>query len=408
MIISKIWGEKILDSRGEPSILVTVETPKGRSRSSSPSGKSRGKFEAAPFSKRGLDFSISFINVIGKMLINNKVSLKEFSDLEKVEKIVKEYDKTSNWEIIGGNALFALESALLKAMALDQKKELWNFLNPKAKLIPMPLGNCIGGGAHSTKEVHPDVQEFLIAPQARHFYDAYFANLQAYKLAKHAVMQKDKTWNGEITDEKAICPSLLTEEILDLLEEVNKKIHLKYKVPLRIGMDVAASTLWKDGKYHYKHTETALDSEKQIAYFKELIEKYSLFYVEDPLHEEDFQSFSELLRQTKGKTLICGDDLTATHSERLEKAIKEKSVNAVIVKPNQNGSLLETKKFLDLAKKNKITPIISHRSGETADTTISDLAVAWEIPFIKAGILGRERLAKLHRLLKIERELPHS
>lgn len=405
MLPISIRAEKILDSRGEPSILVSVETSKGKVMASSPSGKSRGKYEALPFSKKGVDFSISLINVIGKNLIHTKTSFKEFQDLEKVENMIRGYDKTPNWELVGGNALFALEAALLKAMAMDQKKELWSFLNPKAKSLPLPLGNCIGGGVHSKKEIHPDIQEFLLMPRSDHFYDAYFLNLQAYKIAKHLVIDKDKTWDGELTDEKAISPSLITEEILDILAEVNRKIYSKYKVSLGIGMDVAASTFWDKGKYHYRHTETKLDSKQQLDYMKGLIEKYGLFYVEDPFQEEDFESFAELLKQTKGKALICGDDLTATQPERLEIAIKNKSVNAVIVKPNQNGSILATKQFVDLAKKNKITTVISHRSGETADSTISDLAVAWGIPMLKAGILGRERLAKLHRILKIEREI---
>ena len=141
----------------------------------------------------------------------------------------------------------------------------------------------------------------------------------------------------------------------------------------------------------------------QSEFILNLAKKYNLFYIEDPLHEDDFENFSKLTK--KAKSLVVGDDLTATQPDRLNKAIEKKSVNAVIVKPNQNGSLLDTKRFVDLANKNSITPIISHRSGETADSTIADLAVAWNIPFIKTGILGRERFAKLNKLIKIEREI---
>jgi len=406
MLVSDIRAEKILDSRGEPSILVTIETKKGKVQASSPSGKSRGKYEALPFSTRGVDFSVSFINVIGRKIVGDKISFKEFSDLEKLEKMIREFDKTDNWSVVGGNALFALEAAILKAMAMDSEKELWQFLNPKAKNLPMPLGNCIGGGAHSKKEVHPDIQEFLFMPKTQTFYDAYFLNLQAYRVAKALVDEKDKTWDGEITDEKAICPSLSSEEIIILMKEAAGRINSRYKNILNIGMDVAASTFWDKGKYFYKNPEKKLNSEQQIKYFKDLIEKNSLFYIEDPFQEDDFSSFAELLSQVDSKkVLICGDDLTATQPKRLEIAIKKKAVNAVIVKPNQNGSLIETKKFVDLAKANGITPIISHRSGETSDSTIADLAVAWDIPIIKTGIIGKERLAKLHRLLRIEREM---
>jgi len=247
MFILNIRGEKTFNSRGEQTIFVVVETKKGKVNASAPSGKSRGKYEAQPFSHRGIDFSISFINLIGKKLAKNKVNLKSFDDLKKVEEIVRQYDKTENWSLIGGNALFALEAAILKALAQENGKEVWNFLNPDAKRLPWPLGNCIGGGMHSKKEIHPDIQEFLLLPKSRNFYDSYFINLQAYKVAKNLVSEKDKTWNGELTDEKAICPSLTTEGIISILKEVKQRIGDKFKVDIRLGMDVAASTMW-DGK----------------------------------------------------------------------------------------------------------------------------------------------------------------
>ena len=406
MIISDVRAEKTFDSRGEPTISVTVESDGVKSSASAPSGKSRSRYEAVPFSSKGIDFSLSFVEVIGRKLAESRTSFKSFEDIEKIDSMVKQYDKTENRSIIGGNALFALEAAVLKAMAASEKKELWRFLNPKAKTLPMPLGNCIGGGAHSKKEIKPDFQEFLFLPKSKSFNDAYFMNLQAYKLAKELVKQQDMTWDGELTDEKAICPSLTAEEIFYLMGEVRKRLGEKYKSNTFIGADMAASTFFKDGKYFYKNSRKILNKEEQVGHIKELIGKYGIYYTEDPFYEEDFESFSSLLKETKAKkVLICGDDLTATQPKRLEKAISEKAVNAVIVKPNQNGSLFETKKFLDLAVKNHITPIISHRSGETLDFTISDLAVAWEIPIIKTGILGKERLAKLNRLVKIEREI---
>ena len=404
MLISSIKAEKTFNSRGEETILVIVETKKGKVYSSGPSGISKGSYEAPRFSSKGLDFSIAFINMLGKKLSQNKTTFKYFSDLEKLEKLIKQYDKTNNWSLIGGSALFAFESAILKAIAYDQEKELWEFLNPDAKKLPLPLGNGIGGGKHSKKDVHPDIQEFLILPKAKYFHDAYFINLQVYKLIKKLVLEKDKTWQGEITDEKAISPNLNTDQIFSILKTVNERVESKFNLSLKLGMDVAATSFYEKGKYNYKNPKKSLNTEEQIEYIKDLIEKYSLYYIEDPFHEDDFNSFSRLLKQTHG-VLIVGDDLTATKPERLKKAIEKKSINAVIVKPNQNGSLLGTKKFVDLAKENKILTIISHRSGETLDNTIADLAVAWEIPIIKTGILGRERLAKLHRLLKIERAL---
>ena len=402
MLISSVKAEKALNSRGEETILIIVETKKGKVHSSGPSGKSKGKYESPRFSSRGLDFSISFINMLGKKLIASKTNFGSFQDLEKLEKLIKQYDKTENWSLIGGSALFAFESALLKAMAQNEDKQLWEFLNPNATKLPLPLGNCIGGGKHSEKEQHPDIQEFLILPKAKHFYDAYYINLHAYKITKNIILEEDPTWVGETTDEKAISPNLSTEKILKILNSVNEKVDSRFNISLKLGMDVAASSFYKNKKYEYQNPKTSRTKEEQIEYMKDLIEKYLLYYVEDPFNEDDFESFSRLLKKTRG-VLIVGDDLTVTSPKRLQKAIEKKAVNAVIVKPNQNGSILDTKKFVDLAKENKITTIISHRSGETLDDTIADLAVAWEIPLIKTGILGKERLAKLHRLLKIER-----
>jgi enolase len=315
--------------------------------------------------------------------------------------------------LIGGNTLFVLESAILKAMALNEKQELWEFLNPKAKNLPMPVGNCIGGGEHliigsdqrscSGSALKSDIQEFLFIPKTKMFIDSYFMNLQAYKEAKLEIMKKDGNWKGQLTDEKAIASSLRVEQILDIMREISEKLKAKFGSEMRLGMDIASSTLFHDGKYHYNNPKSEKNSEMQSEFILNLAKKYNLFYIEDPLQEDDFENFSKLTK--KSKSLIVGDDLTATQPERLNKAIEKKSINAAIVKPNQNGSLLDTKKFVDLANKNSITPIISHRSGETSDSTIADLAVAWNIPFIKTGILGRERFAKLNKLIKIEREM---
>jgi len=400
MQIKEMKARKIANSRGEETIEIFIDTKKGRVFASAPSGKSRGKYEAEPFSSKGIDFSISFANAMGKKLISEKMSFSSFEDLKKFEKIIKGYDKTKNWSLIGGNTVFAMESALLKSAALENEQELWQFLDAKAKSLPFPVGNCIGGGVHVKNDRKPDIQEFLLIPHAKNFYDSYFINLQAYKNAKQELLKKDEIWRGEMTDENAFASSLKTEEILELLTGISLQIKEKFKVNLKIGMDVAASTLFDGTNYLYKSPKKTRKTEEQIDFILSLIKDYNLFYVEDPLHEDDFEGFSKITKSAK-KCLIVGDDLTATHSERLQKAIENKSVNAVIAKPNQNGSLIETKEFVQLAQKNKITTIISHRSGETSDATIADLAVAWNIPYIKTGILGKERFAKLNRLLKI-------
>jgi len=404
MRIGGLDAIKTRDSRGEETISVFVRTEKGTVNASAPSGKSRGKHETNPFSTKGINFSISFLNMIGKKLVSERVSFNSFDDLKKAEDMIREFDKSENFSLLGGNALFALESALLKAMALDSGNELWNFLNPDAKSLPRALGNCIGGGMHLDAPRKSDFQEFLLCPRTKRFYDSYFANLQAYKEAKMLLIERDKDWKGQLTDERAMASTLQSEKILQLLRDACDKVNSKYGFDFDMGIDTAASTFFDGKSYIYRNPAKKRDASGQLSCVSELISKQGLFYIEDPFDEEDFDSFSKLLSVSK-KCFICGDDLTTTNLDRLKIAVEKKAINAIIIKPNQNGSLLRTKDVLDFAKKNSITPIISHRSGETSDSTIADLAVAWEIPFIKTGILGTERMAKLHRLLRIEREI---
>jgi len=409
MQLTSLSARKILNSRKEETIAVVAEAEGKKVEASAPSGKSRGKHEIRAFSSRGIDFSISFINALGKKLVEEKVNFEKFEDLIEIEKFVKKYDQTPDFSFVGGNSLFAVQSAVLKAMALSQEQELWKFLledKKKRPVMPRPLGNCIGGGMHAKQPKKADYQEFLLLPKTKHFFDSYFINMQAYKMAKTLLKEKDKEWQGKLTDESAFATTLDNESILELLLEVIEKIKDKFGIHLDLGIDMASSSLMRGKIYKYKNFgskgEKTMTKEEQINYVAELCKKYSLLYVEDPLHEEDFDGFMRL-RKKIPDALVCGDDLTTTNFERVHKAIKINAINAIIVKPNQIGSLIETKKVVDLVKKYDIIPIISHRSGETMDNTIAHLAVGWQIPIIKAGILGKERLAKLNELLRIER-----
>ena len=416
MQLSRLIAHKILNSRKEETIAVIAEVKGKRVEASAPSGTSVGKHEVRAFSSRGLDFSISFVNAFGKKLVDEKIKFETFDDLKKLETFIKKYDQTKNLEFIGGNTLYALEAAILKALAISREQELWTFLledkehNP-SKLskpsLPKPLGNCIGGGLHVKQQNKTDFQEFLILPKTKYFFDSYFINMQAYKEAKSLLKEKDKEWQGTLTDENALASTLDNESVLALLQEVRQKIKDKFDIDISLGIDMAATALWKGRTYKYKNytstkKEKTFTKEEQISYVSELARKNSLVYIEDPLHEEDFDGFNKLKTNTPN-IFICGDDLTCTKLERLERAIKSKAINALIVKPNQAGSLLETKEVIDLAKKHDILTIISHRSGETYDNTIAHLAVGWQIPLIKTGIIGKERFAKLHELLRIER-----
>jgi len=402
-------AKRVMNSRKEETISVIVETEdRKKFETSAPSGKSKGKYEVNDFSNKGLTFSIDFVNVLGKKIADERIVFETFDDLNKVEKIVREYDKSSNLELVGGNSLYALECSLLKAMAHSYEVEPWKFLLRTNKInVPMPLGNAIGGGMHVKQDKKLDFQEMLFIPKTDKFFDASFLNLQAYKEAKRLLKEKDKKWKSKITDENALATTLDNESTLKLMAQIRDDLRDKFKMKLEIGMDAACSGFWNRIKYTYLNFSKEqpvknLGKAEQLEYLDKLIKENKLFYVEDPFYGDDFESFAKLLSKNK-QTLICGDDLICTNPDRLFEAIQKKSINSVIIKPNQVGSLLVAKEALDMARKYDIVPIISHRSGETNDNIIAHLAVGWNIPYIKTGITGEERLAKINELLRIER-----
>ncbi len=435
---------KIKNSRNEETIEVTLKTKYGTFKASAPEGASKGENEVKGFPIEGVDRAINFISPVLIKLQNNFVHFREFQDLEIIEEEFRKVDKTPDFSLTGGNTLFAIEAAILKALSKTHRnKELWKFLldeelnNPnnsqtKHKLnaehnpnnlniplyqhrpkMPMQLGNCIGGGKHTKEIEKPDFQEFLFLAKSETFKDSFDINQKAYKEVKNLLRKKDKKFKGKVTDEKAFISSLNNEEIFSIFQEVQEKIKNKLEKTFEIGIDIAASSFYnqKNKKYVYSNLQgqpKQLTKEEQLNYIFQLIKKYNLAYVEDPFNENDFDSFTKLLSKVKKEklnTLIVGDDLTCTNSKLLKKAISKKSINAVIIKPNQVGSLLETKKTLELAKKNNILPIISNRSGETEDDMLAQLAVGWQIPIIKIAIQGKERLAKTKKLLDIEKKI---
>lgn len=406
MFVKEINAYAIKDSRDDNTIEVEVITKDGRFLASAPSGKSKGVHEAQAFSSKGMDFSFAFVRALGRKLMEKP--LVEFDDLKIVEDYAKKVDRTGNWGMIGANTLYALESALLKAIAASHEKELWQFLCSKPGLLPLPLGNCIGGGKHAKQDTKTDIQEFLLLPKAKQFFDAQFINLQSYKLAKKLILERDKRFEGILTDENAFAATLENEQVLDLLSEVRNEIKEKFSFKLGLGMDVASSSFFVKNFYYYNNPAQKLRKEQQIDYILELIKKYELVYVEDPLNEDDFEGFAKLKKEVDKQDLKCmitADDLTATQFSRVEKAVNEDCIHALIVKPNQNGSLIETKRIVDFAKEHGINCVVSHRSGETCDNTIAHLAVGWQCPIIKTGILGSERFAKLNEIIRIEREM---
>lgn len=376
MHIKEVFAKKIKDSRGEYTIEVSVNACKA----SSPSGKSTGKYET-PCYHKSLTWNVTAINNF-KELKNLKIN--DFNDLKKIELLIKKKFKFNDVKKFGANALFALESAILKALAVSQKKELWQVVNSRSKRMPIPVGNAVGGGMHSHNKSHPVFQEFLLIPMGKTFRKNYYDMKTNYTLIGRLIGSKS------INDEGAWQTHLNEEEIIQILSRLKNT---------NIGLDVAASSFYCKNEYCYNNK--SLDKNAQIKYMNSLIKDYSIFYLEDPLEQEDFKGFSKLNK----KFLIVGDDLTATHIARLKKSIKLKSINAIIIKPNQNGSLLELREIFELCKKKKIKTIISHRSGETLDSALADYAFGFGADYIKCGIATKWRDAKLKRLLEIENHL---
>jgi len=381
MQVTDIRASKTKNSRNESTIQIVVnKTGAG----SAPSGASKGKFEAVDYPK-GIDYSINLINkTISKSLVGFQFNC--FDDLKKVEKKLP--------ASLGANPTIALEFALLNALAISKNKPLWHILNPNARKMPRILANVIGGGAHiSRKSRTLDIQEVLISPNTYTIENDVRVTSDFY--ADLGIVLRAK----KQTDEGAWVPLNCIEDVLEIVLKVTG---------YEKGIDVAASRLYKNGKYHWARLwgcrPEVADKKKQIDIIASIAKEYNLFYVEDPLQQEDFAGFAELKKKLP-ITMICGDDLTATNLTRLKKAVKMKSISAVIIKPNQAGSLVKTKEVFDYAVAHGITPVVSHRSGETMDATIAHIAFAWQAPFVKFGIGQKERMAKLNELVKIEKSL---
>jgi len=383
VVIKSVSAKSILDSRREKTVHITIRTDVGNFSASAPNGKSRGKYEAKPY-KKSLEEDIKFLKDTKAYF--SKEILEKFGDLRRVEDIVDRH--------VGANTLFALESAVLKAIAKEQKKQVWQLINPDVKKLPRLVGNCIGGGKHSENKSKPDFQEFLLIPSSNSVKKAFEMNKKARDDVKFLLKEKDRSFKGKENDENAWETSLTEKEILDILK--------KTKLPL--GLDVAASSFCKRKKYIYKNPPLDRTKEEQFEYLSNLIKNFNIFYIEDGFSEEDFESFAKLLKKFP-KTLIVGDDLTVTNYDKLKKAIEHKSINAIIVKPNQTGSLLDVSQVCKIAKEKDIKIVFSHRSGETEEDILADLAFGFGADFFKCGITGKEREAKLKRLIEIEKRL---
>ena len=392
--IKKILLREILDSRGNLTVEAEVQSAKLKAMAAAPSGASVGKYEAKAFPKGGPSAAIKiFREKLEKKVLGQEINY------EKIDKIIKEFDP--NREIICGNLSTAISLAVAKLQAFERGIEFYQLMGAKFSL-PLPLGNIIGGGVHSGKG-SPELQEFLILPiGAKTFKEAAIANSQVHKAAGKIIDEKMPNFTRGRNDEGAWAPPATIEEAIEILKEAVDQVNSEQKLKIRIGIDLAASEFYdsKSGKYNYKNM--SLSAEDQVHFVVELFDRFNLYYFEDPLQEEDFDSFAEVKKQIGKKCLIVGDDLTVTNPQRVETAISKDSMNSLIVKPNQIGSLSETESVIKLAKRNNLLPIVSHRSGETVDVSIAHIAVGHMCPIIKTGAVGGERVAKLDELIRIE------
>ncbi len=400
-IIEDVRARKVLDSRGNWTIEVDVITDYAIGRCAAPSGASTGKYEARAFPDGGVEKAIVEVEETIAPELRGMDSINQ----EEVDRTLHEIDGTDNFSSIGGNTAVAVSLANAKAAAASHGLPLFQFLGGNFSCeLPYPLGNVIGGGAHASNST--TIQEFLVIPVgARDIAEAICTNAEVHKKLRDELTKR--CGNLGKGDEGAWAPAMSDEEALQALTRVCDLVEQETGVKLCLGLDVAASQFWNEKKQRYVYGDgRELTPEQQVEYIASLIEDYQLYYVEDPVQEEDFETFAELTSRVRA--LICGDDLYVTNVDRLRRGIQRSSTNAVLIKPNQCGTLTDTFKAIKLAMNEKLVPVISHRSGETTDETIAHLAVAFSIPIIKTGVIGGERIAKLNELIRIAEELTPS
>ena len=406
-IIERLAARSLFDSRGNPTVEVEVVTKEGYGSALAPSGASTGIHEVVPYPEGGVDEGVRLV----KALIEPRLVGFDSSETATIDGLLHELDGTRDFSKLGGNICLAVSLAAAKAASASRDVPLHVFLSGNtAGYLPHPLGNVLGGGKHAGKNA-PDIQEFLVLPvKAESFRVMASANIAVHKELSRLLEKTDPTFTGGKGDEGAWAPNLSNEKALDLVAEVAETISKETGVEVRVGLDVASSSLWdkKSETYVYEREGVHRNRGEQIDFVLELIRRYGLVYVEDPLDEEDFEGFSEVTKRIRGSCMICGDDLFTTNTDRLGRGIKLKSGNAIIIKPNQIGTLTDTLRAVKMAKDVGYTPVASHRSGETCDSYLAHLAVGYECPVVKLGVLGGERLSKVNELLRIEESLGSS
>ncbi len=405
--IAQVKARQILDSRGNPTIEVDVILKSGvMGRAAVPSGASTGEHEAielrdgdkSQYMGKGVTKAVAHVNTIIAKAVKGKDP-----NFQKIDQIVLKLDGTQNKARLGANAVLGVSLACAHADANQKKVPLYRYLGGvKARILPVPLMNILNGGVHADNNL--DIQEFMIMPiGAPTFSKAMQMATEVFHCLKKIL--HDKGLTTCVGDEGGFAPSLSSnEEALSLIMQAIAQTGYQAGKDIFIALDAASSSFYENGKYHYNGQQVG--SGELISIYEQMVKNFPIVSIEDGLYENDWEGWQELTQRLGAKVQLVGDDLFVTNVRRLRLGMEKNVANSILVKVNQIGSLSETLDAIDLAKKNKYTSIISHRSGETEDTTISHLAVATGVGQIKAGSLSRtDRLAKYNELLRIEEEL---
>lgn len=405
--LQSIHAREILDSRGFPTVEVEVTTASGAfARAAVPSGASTGAHEACElrdgdssrFLGKGVSQAVNNVN----STIRSKVLGMDVQKWEAIDEVVLNLDGTANKTKLGANAILGTSLACAKAAAVENKIPFYKWIGgDKACQLPIPLMNVVNGGAHADNGL--DVQEFMIVPRLQTFRESLRAGSEIFHTLKKLLSEKGLT--VAVGDEGGFAPKLKTnEEALDYLCRAVEKAGYQLGSQVYIALDVAATEFYSDGYYTWEGSKKSAGDIAKI--YESWKEKAPLISIEDGLAEDDWEGWAHLTKELGSNTQLVGDDLFVTNYDRLKVGVEKKCANALLVKVNQIGSLSETKKAVEFAQKSGYQTVMSHRSGETEDTTIADLAVAMNCSQIKTGSLCRsERIAKYNQLLRIEEEL---
>lgn len=417
--ISQIRARQIFDSRGNPTIEADVLTQKSRvlgiGRAAVPSGASTGKYEAVElrdgdknrYKGKGVEQAVRNVNeIIAKKIIGMKAE-----DQRAIDKALIELDGTENKFRLGANAILGVSLACAKASASEQKIPLFRYLGgTKARTLPVPMMNILNGGAHADNSV--DFQEFMIMPvKAPTFYEAMRMGTEVFHTLREVLKKKGLSTN--VGDEGGFAPDIKSnQEAMETVLQAIEKAGYRAGEDICIAMDPATSEMYDAEKKKYvfhKSTNDELSSDEMIALWKEWVNKYPIVSIEDGLAEDDWDGWKKLTGELGRKIQLVGDDIFVTNKKILQRGIENKTANSILIKVNQIGTLTETMDTIKLAKKNNYTTVMSHRSGETEDSTIADLAVGLDTGQIKTGSASRsDRMAKYNQLLRIEETLGKS